>query len=174
MLALTGVASTLDVPGCQRARLRLTAPWLTSRLVPRSASESISSSARIWGDACALFFSYHIHLDVTWFVVVHRLLFRMPEGNQRAPERSTACFLATYFLHCTSYTFAFVNFLHFERAMIPSCFFHCQNVRARMSACPLATYSPVAYVSACTKISVRVHQLEFLRLCFTHGLAFSV
>ena len=98
--------------------------------------------ARIWGDACAPFFSYHIHLDVPWFVVVHRLLFRMPEGNQRAPERSTACFLATYFLHCTSYTFAFVNFLHFERAMIPSCFFHCQNVRARMSACPLATYSP--------------------------------
>ena len=25
--------------------------------------------------------------------------------------------------------------------MIPSCFFHCQNVRTRMSACPLATYS---------------------------------
>ena len=98
--------------------------------------------ARIWRDACAPFFSYHIHLDVPWFVVVHRLLFRMPEGNQRAPERSRACFLATYFLHCTSYTIAFVNFLHSERAMIPSCFFHCQNVRTRMSACTLATYSP--------------------------------
>ena len=97
---------------------------------------------RIWRDACAPFFSYHIHLDVPWFVVVHRLHFRMPEGNQRAPERSTACFLATYFVHCTSYTFAFVNFLHSERVMIPSCFFRCQNVRTRMSACTLATYSP--------------------------------
>ena len=44
-----------------------------------------------------------------------------------------------------------------------------------MPACDLQPQSDiVAYVSARTKISVRVHQLEFLRLCFTHGLAFSV
>ena len=44
-----------------------------------------------------------------------------------------------------------------------------------MHACDLQPQSDiVAYVSARTKISVGVHQLEFLRLCFTHGLAFSV